>query len=356
MDIGLMLDGDYHTGQTQQDAFDQTLYAAEMAETLGFDSIWLAERHFSPPGSAALIPSIAASPMLLATAIAMRTSRLRIGTAVLILPLGHPVRLAEEVATLDQLSRGRLDLGIGRSSFPRAYTGYNVPYVESRERFREYLEIMRLAWTEPQITYEGKYYACADLAVLPKPYQQPHPPLHHAAATPETFDAIGRAGLALLVALIGTPMSGLAAMIDIYRAAWRVAGHPGQGEVRLRLPVYVAQTLSRAQAEPQASVMPYYERLRLGYLQNAQQYEGNARTARAAELETLTYDEVLQERVVFGAPKQVTERLRHLQQTLGLSGFIIEPNVGGIIAPELVEHSLKLLTQDVVPYLRGAAS
>ena len=224
MDIGLMLDGDYHVGQTQQDAFDQTLYAAEMAETLGFDSIWLAERHFSPPGSAALIPSIAASPMLLATAIAMRTSRLRIGTAVLILPLGHPVRLAEEVATLDHLSRGRLDLGIGRSSFPRAYTGYNVPYAESRERFREYLEIMRLAWTQPQFSYEGKYYACADLAVLPKPYQQPHPPLHHAAATPETFDAIGRAGLALLVALIGTPMSGLAVMIDIYRAAWRAAG------------------------------------------------------------------------------------------------------------------------------------
>ncbi|PON19135.1 hypothetical protein C2W62_04255 [Candidatus Entotheonella serta] len=353
MDIGLMMDGDYGEGQTQQEAFDTALRTAEWAETLGFDSVWLAERHFSAPGSGTLIPSIAASPLLLATAIAMRTSRLRIGTAVLLLPLGHPVRMAEEVATLDHLSRGRLDLGIGRSSFPRVYTGYNVPYGESRERFGEYLEIMQLAWTQDQVSYEGAFYTCANLEVLPKPYQQPHPPLHHAAATPDTFSAIGSAGLALLVALIGTPMSDLAGLIDAYQTAWRAAGHPGQGEVRLRLPIYAAETLSRAQSEPYASVMPYYERLLLGYLQNAQQYEGRERTARAAQLGTLTYEDVLQERVVFGTPKHVVERLHTLQRTLGLSGFIIEPNVGGVIPPELVDHSMKLFTQDIAPELRA---
>ena len=353
MDIGLMMDGDYGEGQTQLEAFDATLRTAERAEIQGFDGVWLAERHFSAPGSSALIPSIAASPLLIATAIAMRTSRLRIGTAVLLLPLGHPVRMAEEVATLDHLSRGRLGLGIGRSSFPRAYTGYNVPYDESRERFREYLDIMRLAWTQPQFSYEGTLYTCADLGVLPKPYQQPHPPLHHAAATPDTFIAIGRAGLALLVALIGTPISGLTTLIAAYQTAWQAAGHPGQGEVRLRLPIYVAETPSQAQEEPYASVMPYYERLRLGYLQNTQQYEGRERTARAVELATLTYEEVLKERVVFGTPKQVVERLRHLQQALGLSGVIIEPNVGGIIPPKRVAHSMKLFTQDVAPELRA---
>ncbi len=353
MDIGLMIDGDYCEGQTQQAAFDAALKTAEWAETLGFDSIWLAERHFSAPGSGALIPSIAASSLLLATAIAMRTSRLRIGTAVLLVPLGHPVRLAEDIATLDHLSRGRLDLGIGRSSFPRAYTGYNVPYEESRERFQEYLDIMCLAWTQPQVSYEGAFYTCDNLEVLPKPYQHPHPPLHHAAATPDTFRAIGSAGLALLVALIGTPISELAALVADYQTAWQAAGHPGRGEVRLRLPIYLADTLSRAQEEPYASVMPYYERLRQGYLQNAQQYEGRARTARAAELETLTYDEVLQERVVFGTPKHVVERLHTLQHSLGLAGFIIEPNVGGIIPPELVDHSMKRFTQDVAPELRA---
>ena len=136
MDIGLMIDSDYNTGQTQQEALAAVLTTAQQAEAWGFDGVWLAERHFSPPGGAALVPSVGSAPLLLATAIAMRTQLLRIGTAVLLLPLGHPVRLAEEVATLDHLCQGRLELGIGRSSFPRAYEGYAVPYEESRARFQ----------------------------------------------------------------------------------------------------------------------------------------------------------------------------------------------------------------------------
>lgn len=352
MDIGWMMDGDYREGQTQQEAFDVVLTTAERAETLGFDGIWLAERHFSRPGGAALVPSIGSAPLLLATAIAMRTSRLRIGTAVLLLPLGHPVRLAEEVATLDHLSQGRLDLGVGRSSFPRAYEGYNIPYVESRERFQEYLEVMRLAWTQPKFSYSGTFYSCQDVEVLPRPYQHPHPPLHQAAATRDTFAAIGTLGLGLLVALIGTPLAELATVIAIYQEAWQAAGHPGHGEVRLRLPIYVAPTLHQAQADPRPSVMPYYERLRQGYLQSAQRFESAERTARAAQLETLTYEEVLQERVVFGTPQYVAKRLSILQQTMGLSGFIIEPNVGGGIPPEQVARSLDLFAQEAAPQLR----
>jgi alkanesulfonate monooxygenase SsuD/methylene tetrahydromethanopterin reductase-like flavin-dependent oxidoreductase (luciferase family) len=355
MDIGLMLDGDYREGQTQRQAIDDLLTIANRAETLGFDGIWLAERHFSPPGGAALISSIGSAPLLLATAIAMRTSRLRIGTAVLLLPLGHPVRLAEEVATLDHLSQGRLDLGIGRSSFPRAYEGYNIPYEESRERFREYLEVMRLAWTQPRVSYTGTFYTCRDLEVIPKPSQHPHPPLHHAAAMCDTFVAVGTMGLSLLVALIGTPISELATVIAAYQAAWRAAGHPGQGEVRLRLPIYIADTLHRAQADPHPSVMAYYERLRQGYLRSTQRFESSERTTRAAQLATLTYAEVLQERVVFGTPAHVAQRLRTLQQAVGLSGIIMEPNVGGGISPALVARSMELFAQEVAPQLREEA-
>ena len=352
MDIGLMMDCDYRQDQTTQQAFDAALTTAEQAEALGFDAIWLAERHFSAPGGAALVPSVGSAPLLMATAIATRTSRIRIGTAVLLLPLGHPVRLAEEVATLDHLSQGRLDLGIGRSSLPRAYEGYNVPYAESRERFREYLEVMRLAWTQPRFSYTGTFYTCRDLEVIPKPYQQPHPPLHHAAATRHTFAAIGTMGLPLLVALIGTSISELAPMLAEYQLAWQAAGHPGQGPVRLRLPIYVAATLRQAQEDPRASVMPYYERLRQGYVRSAVNFENADRTARAAQLATLTYDEVLQERVVFGTPKDVTERLRTLQRLLHLSGFIMEPNAGGGIPPPLVARSLRLFMQEVAPQLR----
>jgi alkanesulfonate monooxygenase SsuD/methylene tetrahydromethanopterin reductase-like flavin-dependent oxidoreductase (luciferase family) len=352
MDIGLMMDCEYQEGQTPQEAFNTALTTADQAEALGFDGIWLAERHFSPPGGAALISSISSAPLLMATAIATRTRRIRIGTAVLLLPLGHPVRLAEEVATLDHLSQGRLDLGIGRSSFPRAYEGYNVPYEESRARFREYLEVMRLAWTQPRFSYTGTFYTCRDLEVVPRPYQHPHPPIHHAAATRETFTIIGTMGLSLLVALIGTPVSALATVIAEYQAAWQAAGHPGVGEVRLRLPIYVAETLRKAQTDPYASVMPYYERLRQGYLRSAQQFESAERIARAAQLSTLTYEDLLQERVVFGTPEHVVERLRALRQTLGLSGVIIEPNVGGDISPALVAHSIDLFAREVAPHVR----
>jgi alkanesulfonate monooxygenase SsuD/methylene tetrahydromethanopterin reductase-like flavin-dependent oxidoreductase (luciferase family) len=171
----------------------------------------------------------------------------------------------------------------------------------------------------------------------------------------DTFVAVGTMGLSLLVALIGTPMSELATVIAAYQAAWRAAGHPGQGEVRLRLPIYVADTLHQAQADPHPGVMAYYERLRQGYLRSSQRFESGERTTRAAQLATLTYTEVLQERVVFGTPGQVAQRLRTLRQALGLSGIIIESNAGGGISPTLVARSMELFAQEVAPQLREEA-
>jgi len=352
MHIGLMMECDFREGRTQREAFDEALATAEAAEALGFDGIWLAERHFAAPGGSAPVSSIGSSPLLLATAIATRTSRLRVGTAVLLLPLGHPVRLAEEVATLDHLSHGRLDLGIGRSSFPRSYEGYNIAYEESRARFREYLDVMRLAWTQERFSYAGTFYTFRDVELIPKPYQHPHPPLHHAATTRETFAAIGTLGFPLLVGLVSAAMSELAEGIAEYQAAWHEAGHPGQGEVRLRLPIYVAEDMDRARSEPQASAMPYYERVRQAYLRSANTFENPARAARAARLATLTYADVLQTRVVFGTPTRVTERLSTLRHEVGLSGIIMEPNIGGRIPHELLLHSMRLFTQEVAPSLR----
>jgi len=352
MHIGLMMECDYRAGRTQREAFDEAFATAEAAEALGFDGVWLSERHFSPPGGATHVSSIGSAPLLWATAIAMRTSRLRIGTAVLLLPLGHPVRLAEEVATLDNMSQGRLDLGIGRSSFPRSYEGYNVPYEESRARFREYLDVMRLAWTQERFSYAGTFYRCQDLVLIPKPYQQPHPPLYHAATTRETFAAIGTLGLPLLVGAASMALSELPEVIAEYQTAWRAAGHPGQGEVRLRLPIYVAESMEQAQSEPEASALPYYERVRQAYLRGASTFEIAARAARAEQLATLTYADVLRTRVMFGTPHQVTERLTRLRHAVDLSGIIMEPNIGGRIPPTLILRSMRLFAQEVAPHVR----
>src|SRR5206468_6660169 len=129
--------------------------------------------------------------------IAARTRRLRVGTAVQLLPLNHALRVAGEVTTLDHLSQGRFDFGIGRSGSPRAYDALGVPYAESQERFFEALEIMLEAWKGEPFTYEGKFYRFVDAAVAPRPYRRPNPPIRMAATTPETTPTSARMGLPL---------------------------------------------------------------------------------------------------------------------------------------------------------------
>src|SRR5271155_3328170 len=137
---------------TEGEAFDEAMAQVDAAERWGLDVMWLAELHFEPRRS------LLSAPLSIASAIAARTRRIKIGIAVQVLPLCHPLRLAEEAATVDQLSRGRLIFGAGRSGLPRTYEDYGVSYAESRERFAEALEIIKLAWTQPSVSYEGKYH------------------------------------------------------------------------------------------------------------------------------------------------------------------------------------------------------
>jgi alkanesulfonate monooxygenase SsuD/methylene tetrahydromethanopterin reductase-like flavin-dependent oxidoreductase (luciferase family) len=356
MHIGLMMECDYRENRSQREAFDEAFALAETAETEGFDGVWFAERHFAPPGGTGPIPSVASAPLVWATAIAARTSRLRVGTAVLVLPLGHPVRMAEEVATLDNISQGRVDLGIGRSSFPRSYEGYDVPYAESRERFEEFLQVMRLAFTQERFSYTGKYYTFRDVCMIPKPFQQPHPPLRAAVTSRDTFGVMGRLGLPIFVSVGGAVVSDIAEALQDYRTAWREAGHAGAGDVVLRLPIYVAPTMERALSEAEDSAMHHYNRLRQAMLRSAGTADGDARSTRAARLATLTYEDVVRERAVFGTPEGVTKRLQMLQETLGLSGFIMESNVGGRIPPQSVLQSIRLFGQEVAPKWRVSAA
>src|ERR1041385_2491958 len=133
-------------------AFDQALDEVEAAERYGLDAVWLAELHGAPERS------VLSAPMMVASAIAARTSKIRIGLAVQVLPLSHPLRLAEEAATVDQISHGRLIYGIGRSGGVRTYQDYGLDYGESRDRFAETLDILKKAWTEERFSHEGKYY------------------------------------------------------------------------------------------------------------------------------------------------------------------------------------------------------
>jgi alkanesulfonate monooxygenase SsuD/methylene tetrahydromethanopterin reductase-like flavin-dependent oxidoreductase (luciferase family) len=131
MDFGIFMEFEIRQGGDQASAFREGFDVVDSAEAWGLDGVWLGEMHFTPARS------VLAAPIVVASSIATRTKRLRIGMAVQVLPLNNPLRIAEEAATVDHISEGRFDFGIGRSGFPRVYDLYGVPYAESQERFRE---------------------------------------------------------------------------------------------------------------------------------------------------------------------------------------------------------------------------
>jgi len=362
MHVGLVMECDYREGRTQEEAFAEALSIAELAEESGLDGVWLAERHFAAPRrptdpGGAGIPSIASVPLVLAAAIAARTRRVRIGTGVSVLPLCHPIRTAEEAATVDQISQGRLDFGVGRSGFPRAYAGYGIPYGESRDRFQESLEVILKAWTEHRFSHSGTYFTFNDMIVVPRPYQKPHPPIWVAATTHDTFPIVGGMGLSLVTGLRGFDVVEAAQHVAEYRAARRAAGHPGDGNVYLRLPVYVAENAAHARSEPEESTVRSYRRLAENLAASAGQAGttgSEERAERAERLSHVTYDELLRDRLAYGTPDMVVDRLTEWRDGLGLSGVIMEPNVGGRIPLDQVVRSIRLYAQEVAPRLRPA--
>src|SRR5207302_8462932 len=221
---------------SQAEAFAQSFAEVAAAEAWGLDAIWLAEIHMNPTRA------LVTAPLIVASAIAAHTSRIKIGTAVQILPLGHPLRLAEETATIDQISGGRLIFGVGRSAFPRAYNAYGISYDESQDRFAESLEIIKLAWTEPTCSYQGRYHSFENFTLVPRPVQKPHPEIRIAASQPDTYEQIGRLGYPLFSAVRASPLGALAGLTRGYRAAVRAAGHAGERVADLQTPVQGAES------------------------------------------------------------------------------------------------------------------
>lgn len=360
MHFGIIMECDYRETGSTADAFREAFTVVDMAENNGLDGVWLAERHFAAPKQptdafGAAIPSIVSAPMIMASAIASRTERLRIGMAVAVLPLCHPIRMAEEAATVDQVSRGRLEFGVGRSGFARAYEGYGIPYGESRERFQESLEVILKAWTEHRFSHEGKYFSFNDVCVVPKPFQQPHPPVRMAATTQDTFPQVGKRGLPIFVGLRGFNVSEISEHLGVYRAARTEAGHTGDADVLLRIPVYVAETAEKAREDAEASTMKSYQRMAETFGRSAGgagTENSEERAERAKRLATVTYDDLLRDRLAYGTPDMVIERLGSLTKELGLSGVVIEPNVGGGIPVDRMLNSITLFAKEVAPALR----
>ena len=348
MHVGIFVE-ELRQGASQADAFRDAFETAERCEAWGADCVWLGEIHFTPSRS------VISASLQVASSIATRTRRLRIGTAVQVLPLNHPLRIAEEVATVDHISEGRFEFGIGRSGVVRSYDAYGVAYAESKARFNEALDIIRTAWKGEPFSYAGEFYTITNATVTPRPYQVPHPPMRMAATSDETFPAAGRLGLPIFVGLRATEIEDIQAQLGPYREAWREAGHPGEPSVYLRIPVYVSPTEAGAREEPRESLLAFFGRqtdLARSSVGRAGAGPVDRRSAQVARMASLSYDDMLARKVAFGTPAQVIARIREVQAQLGIDGIVAELNPGGRIPAELETRSPRLLTHEVIPALR----
>jgi alkanesulfonate monooxygenase SsuD/methylene tetrahydromethanopterin reductase-like flavin-dependent oxidoreductase (luciferase family) len=326
----------------------------EWTEDLGFDRIWLTEHHFIDYG-------LAVDPATLAGIAASRTRSVRIGLAAAILPFHHPLRLAEQLALVDVVSKGRLDVGIGRGNRPAEFRGYNVPQQENRERAEETLAIMLRAWTEDRFSHRGRFFTIDDARVMPKPAQRPHPPLYQVCGSKETIEATAARGWPMLNSVLrGNAEQQLTANRDLYVAALRKNGRCDADVAALlqqwgvSRQIYVAPTDAQAQAEAKDAELWYQESFRRFVLperiEDAHPSLQPHFRALAERLATVNWDDLLRETVAFGSPETVARKLEAMR-ALGVGHLLCWMNFGGL-PQEKIQRSMDLFAREVMPGFR----
>lgn len=329
-------------GFTEAQRYRDILAQIELGDELGFDAAWLGELHFSRAFS------IMASPLMVLAAAAQRTRRIRLGTAVTLLPMHNPVKIAEDAATADILSNGRLELGVGRGTAPLHYAGYGIPQEESRERFDEALDFIVGAWRSERFSYEGKYFRAADLTVIPRPLQQPYPPVRIAANSPDTFPFAAARRFPIFATPLINPPDRLKAGLAVYR------GEFPAGDTALAFPVHVAASRAEARQDVEAGLLRFLREAgqRLAPLGQADIKSFEAFRQVLARIESVTYEDMDREMGVFGNPDYCIDRVRALKRDYGMDEFICYFNQGGVMDHALVRQSMTRFAREVMPHCR----
>ncbi|HUG38773.1 MAG TPA: LLM class flavin-dependent oxidoreductase [Candidatus Limnocylindrales bacterium] len=235
-------------------AIHEQVDQACFAEQAGFDGIWLTEHNFTGE-------SVYCDPIPFASVVAARTSRIRIGFAVIQLALRHPIRLATQLALLDNLSGGRLDIGVGHGTNYNEYefVGYGLRSDDSRERMEETLDVLVRAWTEAPLVHQGKFYQLSLPELRPRPRQQPHPPIWRAASSAGSVRECGRRGAPIMMARI--PIERVPERMALYEAGLAESGLAAATQQDLREKaalwrfVHVAESQAQAEDELAAALL-----------------------------------------------------------------------------------------------------
>ncbi|HXH10925.1 MAG TPA: LLM class flavin-dependent oxidoreductase [Alphaproteobacteria bacterium] len=346
MQFGLFYEAPEDARYTHAERYLEMLDLMTYGESLGFDAVWMAEIHFGGPFS------LLSSPLTVVPAIAARTRRVRIGTAVTLLPLHNPLSLAEQAATADILSGGRLEFGVGRGSIPTQFHGFGIPVEENRARFGEALEIIRRAWTEERFSYQGRFYQVDHLAVVPKPLQQPHPPIRVGVHTAESFAHLGDLGLPIYSGTTTTPLPELREGMALYRQHLLASGHPWRDDqMALMFPMHVAATSAAAREAMRPGVERFYRNILAILSALPKTYTGHLERLRKLRetVDHLLFERFCQQQGVFGEPQECIDRLQAARDEFGLCQIICWFDQGCMLPIDEVKRSMAQFADAVMP-------
>ncbi len=320
-------------------SLDERLALIEESERLGFESIWLNEEHFAGQDRLCL------SPIPLLSYLAGRTERLRLGFSVLQLPFHNPLRLAEDIATLDVLSRGRVEFGVSRSGNEIYHRGFGIPSSERTERFDEGLECVELFWNASSpVSHHGRFWNFDGVVLSPGTYQQPHPPIHIGARNHESVKRVAKGGHLLIEGVVQAISYTYSDVAAFREGAAEVGRIVSPADISIGRYVFVAEDDTTAVEEARPVIAGIAE----GMLTSPHLALGFVLDQEHLEIERFT-----REFAIVGSPATVAVRIIELQKNLGFGRFNCGFGMAGRASSEQVFRSLRLFGKEVIPALAG---
>lgn len=312
--------------------YERAMERVDRMEDSAFDCIWLAEHHFTDY-------SVCPSVTLMGTHIAARTKRLRIGTAVTLNAFYHPLRLVEELSMLDIFSQGRLNWGSGRGFDPIEFKLFGVTADDVYDRFRETATIVQKAWENERFTHHGKYFNYDDVMVLPRPWQNPHPPIYMAADSPDSIRKAGADGYTIMMGPHATNAD-VKYKRGLYQQVMEENGHV-VGNRDLPIVRYIAVAETRAQAEAIARASSSWT---VGAYANADKtaHLGPKTADFLADAKVDPVERYLNDVVILGTASEVLDRLKQLEEEIPMNYLMAAP---------MGHDSFMRFTKDVLPKL-----
>lgn len=290
---------------SSREPFRDTFELAQVAEEAGFDTLTIGQHHFRQGDPA--------DPLTVMAAVAARTSRIRVGTGIFILPMHDPLMVAEQVATIDQLSGGRISLGVGTGWNAFEYEALGVPFKERGARMEEALKVLKLVWQQENTSFEGRFYRFPELTMYPRPIQQPSPPLWVAGDVPVSVDRAARLGDAWMCGPT-TELSLARTLLGTYRDSCAKVGR--EPEWILRRFGWIKPTRKAVEDGPLQQ-----------YVDGMMHHWRESNTDKNADLrrifdridagETVTAAEIARNRLIWGAPEDAVEQIRALRDEMG---------------------------------------